>query len=81
MDVLGNKALKDRVYVKAATHTQDNTTQHRRAATIPAELWRSTYTTCAMRAPCDAYGGLMGVGRLGDAPLRAHRAQGGEQAL
>ena len=63
------------------TEQQDNTTEHRRVATIPAELWRSTYTTCAPRAPCDVYGRLMGVGGWGDAPLRAHRAQGGDAAL
>ena len=66
---------------RQTTEQQDSTTEHRRAATIPAELWRSSGTTCALRTPCDAYGGLMGVGRWGDAPLRAHRAQGGEQAL
>ena len=30
--------------------------------TILREQQRSTYTTCALRTPCDAYGGLMGVG-------------------
>ena len=42
---------------------QDSITKHHWAATIPAELGRSTYTTCALCTPCDAYRGLMGVGR------------------
>ena len=66
---------------RQTTEQQDSTREHHRAATILAELGRSSGRTCALRTPCDAYGGLMGVGRWGDAPLRAHRAQGGDAAL
>ena len=48
---------------RQTTEQQDSTREHHRAATIPAELVRSSGTTCALRTPCDAYGGLMGVGR------------------
>ena len=66
---------------RQTTEQQDSTREHHQAATILAELGRSSGRTCALRTPCDAYKGLMGVGRWGDAPLRAHRAHGGEQAL